>query len=267
MSKGPESSKNRPRIKPQWFVIIAVIILTAVSFVAFSLIQSSDKNEVSESKQIAPSRADANGAFFIPNPEAPIQGKVNPDSVRVDMFFDLQCPGCGIVDRAIGERVQELVESDEISLYLTPVAFLDSASEDRYSTRAANAFVTVAQESPEHALPFMHSLYAEDVQPGEGNDYASLSDEDLARIAIESGVSESVAETFSEHKYFKWISESTLFQQNREDLFSTGFSTPSVFLGATLVDDSATGAKRVQFDDADVLKTFNTALKEYNEEK
>lgn len=245
--------------------LIAVGIITAVvlilSIIGFTMVQdaknSKSSTDVSQGEQVSPARATANGAFYIPSEGSDTEAAEDSTATRVDMFIDPQCPGCAAVERGIGDRISELVEAEEIDLYVTPVAFLDRATNDRYSTRAANAVITVADKAPENALDFISAIYAEDVQPPENGKASGVPDEKLAEIAISVGVPQDVADTFKNHSYFDWIKTNTETQQSRADLFAAGFSTPSVFLNTEYVEGKATNFTKVPFQDEDVLKTFN----------
>lgn len=258
MPTNPNAAKSKKIIAIVWSAIAALTI--ALVAIAIVVNKADSKNNEPTAEQIAPTRADANGAFYVPAEGGPLEPPADSRAVRADLFFDPQCPGCGIVDRGIGDRLQQLVNSGDMELYITPVAFLDRASTDQYSSRAGNAVVTVAEKSPEHVLAFIHAIYAEDFQPLESNGAGTVSDQELAEVAVSVGVSEDIASTFEDHAYFQWIAESTQFQQNRSDLFPNGFATPSLFLGTTYVDDVATDTVKVEFEDSDVLTTFNTTF-------
>lgn len=240
--------------------IIAGVVLI-LSIIGFMMVQDAKKTgsdaKVSQGEQITPERATANGAFHIPSEGTAPEAPEDSTATRVDMFLDPQCPGCGAVERGIGDRIAELVEAEEIDLYVTPVSFLDRATTDRYSSRATNAIITVAEKTPENALDFIHAIYAEDVQPGETGGASGVSDDKLAEIAVSVGVPQDVADTFKNHSYFDWIKSNTETQQARTDLFATGFSTPSVFLNVEYVDGKGENFTKVPFQDEDVLKTFN----------
>ena len=51
------------------------------------------------------------------------------------------------------------------------MAFMDSLSTDDYSTRAANAALTIVDndDDPGHLLTFVSNMYASDFQPQEGD--------------------------------------------------------------------------------------------------
>lgn len=239
-------------------IAVAVIILGLVSFFSFQSVQKTKIAASVTATQVMPALADSHGAFYVSK-----DGKTNqPDpaskATRVDVFFDPQCPGCGVVDRGIGDRLSELVQNGEIDLYLNPVSFLDKASSDRYSSRSVNAVVTVAEKSPSKLLKFVNALYEKSFQPAEGG--PSVSDEKLSALAVKAGVAQDVADSFKDHAYFDWIAKNSEAQMSRTDYFSEGFATPSIFLNSKLKNGVATDFTKVQFADSNVLKTFNETL-------
>lgn len=250
-------------------IFSAVIVLLGLT--TFLIINDSKKVaedvDLTTAEQITPALADENGAFYTSNDGIKTEPASDTRATRVDLFFDPQCPGCGTIERGIGDRLAELVENEEIDLYLTPVSFLDRATTDRYSSRAANAVVTVAENSPEHLLSFVHAIYEEDFQPKENGGSSNVPDSKLADAAKELGVPNEVADSFKNHSYFDWIAESTEKQKARTDLFSTGFSTPSLFLDAKIVNGKANGFTRVEFTQEDVLKTFNDSFASLKKDK
>lgn len=256
------NSRKRSEKRKKNLIVTAVfsIVIVIIAIVGFLIVKdaenSSNEAESTRGEQITPTTADANGAFYVPA-NAGDKASETSDATRVDVFFDPQCPGCGVVDRGIGDRLAELVESEEIDLYLTPVSFLDRATTDKYSSRAASAVVTIAEKSPEHALDFVHAIYDENFQPSEGGGSSNVSDEKLAEAAKSVGVPAEIADTIKDQSYVDWVLSHTETTKTRPDLFSAGFSTPSVFLNIEYVDGNATSFTKVQFQDEDVLTTFN----------
>jgi protein-disulfide isomerase len=234
---------------------VAIIILGLISFFSFQDAKNTKIEASATGAQITPALADSNGSFYVSKDGKTNAPATDSTATRVDVFFDPQCPGCGVVDRGIGDRLAELVQTGEIDLYLSPVSFLDKASTDRYSSRAVNAVVTVAEKSPANLLKFVHAIYAKDFQPAEGG--VSVSDEKLAALAVKTGVPEDVAGEFKNHSYFDWIAQNSQTQMSRTDYFSEGFSTPSIFLNSKVQNGVATDFTKVKFADSDVLKTFN----------
>ena len=100
------------------------------------------------------------------------------------------------------------------------MAFLDdSSSGTKYSTRAANAFVTLANQNPATALTFSQLLFAN--QPSEGS--AGLSDAKIGELATQAGASAEVVASFANPTYQPWVAKIT---QQAWDSGITG--TPTV---------------------------------------
>lgn len=141
-------------------------------------------------------------------------------TVTVTVYADFMCPFCGRFERANGESLRSAVAAGTITLDIHPMSFLDSESAGaRYSTRAANAFVTIAETDPDAALRFNQLLFAN--QPTEGS--TGLSDQQLATFATQAGAPSAVVATFGEQRFVPWIEKIT---QQAFDFGITG--TPTV---------------------------------------
>ena len=233
--------------------VVTTILVAAVVLAMFLSHKGSE--EPVKSEQLTPATVTAEGSFIVKS------DSIQDDAQRVDMFFDPICPGCGVVDRALTPRITELVNNGEIILHLTPVAFLDEASTDNYSTRAVNAIVTVAEHDNASVLKFVNALFTKSNQPSPGAGYLPVTDAQLAEIAKSVGVPEKVANTFEQGRYIDWVVAGSEKQKERTDLFPTGFSTPSVFIGVEYSNGIAVGNK-VPFQDSDILEIFEEALKQ-----
>lgn len=140
----------------------------------------------------APDVADDKGG--IPVSAAGV-GETGEDDVVVEVFFDFMCPYCGQFDAANGGELVKLAQQEGVTVVYKNISFLDGTSQGTsYSTRAANAAATVAAESPEHYVDFVTALF--DNQPEEGS--TGLKDARIAEIAVEVGVPQAVADTFTE---------------------------------------------------------------------
>lgn len=142
--------------------------------------------------------------------------------VRVDVYQDFMCPYCGQFEQVNGPVLAGLVEEGVVRLEIHPIAFLDQLSQGtKFSTRAANAFVTAAQASPEDALDFNAALYAN--QPAENT--PGLTDEQIGQIALTVGIDQAVVDTFPDMQYERWVKEGT--QQAFDDDIT---STPTILI-------------------------------------
>jgi protein-disulfide isomerase len=143
-------------------------------------------------------------------------------TVRLDLFADYMCPFCGQFENQFGSEIQGLVDAGKISYVTHPLSFLDEASNGtEYSTRAAKAAYSVALLDPEHFGAFNAALFAQ--QPAEGTD--GLSDEEIASIATEAGVSGSAVEQLTT------ATDGEQVKQWTRQAFETGLSgTPTLLL-------------------------------------
>ncbi|MCE1173888.1 MAG: DsbA family protein [Propionibacteriales bacterium] len=145
--------------------------------------------------------------------------------VVVDIFQDYMCPYCGDFDRANASDLATLAASGTVQLRLHPMNFLDDASKGtKYSTRAANALVTVFKAEPDKALAFNTALYA--IQPAENT--PGLTDAQIAQQAKAAGVSDATIATFTQLSNVDFVNNTT------QAAFADGVtSTPTVLINGT----------------------------------
>lgn len=145
--------------------------------------------------------------------------------VTVSVYADFMCPFCGRFERANGDYLQQAVAAGSITLDVYPLSFLDQQSGgSRYSTRAANAFVTVANADLVAALKFNKLLYSN--QPAEGG--SGLTNAQLADFATQAGASADVAASISREIYTPWVEQAT------QQAFASGVKqTPTVQINGT----------------------------------
>ena len=245
-------------VKVSALVSVIAVLVGLVGYIAITAHNKKDSDGWAQAAtQLTPKNFDEHGAFQVKSEN------LKSSATRVDDFFDPLCPGCGAVHRASGDRMKELVKSGDIDLRLSPVSFLDEASTDKYSTRAINAFVTVAENSPEHALDFLTALYRKDFQPQEGvQNYGQkpVTDQALVEAAVGAGVPTDVAKTIPEHRYADWIKKTSEKQVKRSDLFPGGCSTPAIFTGVRYGSDGKASGTKIDFKNKDILKAFNEAV-------
>lgn len=180
------------------------------------------------SRQAVPAAAPSAGAVVSPTVATQAGalrfGKADAP-VTVTVYADFMCPYCGQFERANGDYLAEAVRAGTITLDIHPLSFLDAQSGGaRYSTRAANALVTLAHADPEVALRFNSLLYAN--QPAEGS--SGLTDQQLADFATRAGASADVAASLSRETYTSWVEQST------QQAFGSGIKqTPTVKIDGT----------------------------------
>lgn len=261
-----EDKNNDTRDRKIIVSLVSLFIVVLVAIATFIFINgiNSDEPVVEQTEQqeetvvpveqLEPETVTEYGSFVVSS-----EG-ITEDRTRVDTFFDPFCPGCGIVDRGLSAEMSELVDNGKIVLHLYPVAFLDQGSSDNYSTRAVNAFVTIAEHDPYLAMKFMNRILEEDFQPAQGPEYVPVPDSVFVDTAKELGVPDDVAESIANRHYVEWVIENTNEQTLRTDLFPTGFSTPSVFINVEYDENGEASGTEVEFESAEILETFREAM-------
>lgn len=152
----------------------AAVVLAAV--VGIGIAVQAQRNAV-DGPTVAPSGLTADGGFLVGQAAAPVE---------VLVYEDFQCPACAAFEEQSGSALAELVQSGAIRVEYRPIAFLDRASTDRYSTRALNAAACLIDTAPGAFPGFHEALFAH--QPSEGG--PGLSDNQLVSLAVEAGADE-----------------------------------------------------------------------------
>ncbi|MBO3736580.1 DsbA family protein [Actinoplanes flavus] len=170
----------------------------------------------SDGKLVNPANLTASEALLVGQASAP---------VTVEIYLDYMCPACGRFETTNAAELDRLIDAKTINLELRPMNFLDKQSQgSRYSTRAANAVATVADQAPDKVWAFTKALYAN--QPEEGT--TGLSDQAIADLAVQAGVAQTVADRFKDRTFDAWVTESN------DDAFEAGVTgTPTVKINGT----------------------------------
>jgi protein-disulfide isomerase len=104
--------------------------------------------------------------------------------VLVEVYEDFLCPACGRFEESAGAGLREMTSNGNVRVVFRPMAFLDGASTDRYSTRALNAAACAVNAG---RFPQYHErLFAN--QPAEGG--PGLSDAQLVALGTEAGITD-----------------------------------------------------------------------------
>lgn len=154
--------------------------------------------------------------------------------VEVIVYEDFQCPYCQALEEASGDFLEDTMEAGDITVEYRVVSFLDKASANEYSSRAASAALCVFDEAGAGTFYEFHEELFEN-QPAEGS--AGPEDEQLATYASDAGAD--VEKCITEQAMSDQVAEST-------DLMAkegvTG--TPTVFVDGEQVElDSETAVE------------------------
>jgi protein-disulfide isomerase len=201
--------------------LVAVMVVLAVT--TFVLVQSSRREDTASAT--VPAHLTGGTSVVVGKADAP---------VTVVAYEDFQCPACGAFERSNDAQLKAWVAAGTVRIEYRPIAFLDRASTDDYSTRALNAAAAVVDSAPAAFEAFHDALFAE--QPAEGG--PGLSDARLIDLAVAAGAPRPpVAAAVRDLTYRAWAARVT------DDSSKAGVTqTPTVQVaGRTLRDhDPAT---------------------------
>lgn len=228
---------------------IAVVLLFAG--IVYFIVRSSDIPTLDSDDVVAPAAADVTGG--IPVGTGGVAGEDVPEgTARLDIYQDFMCPICGQFEDINAADLDTLREEGDVAIYYHPISILDRYSNGtEFSTRAANAAATVADQAPEAFLAFQAAMYEN--QPEENSD--GLSDDQIASIAVTAGVPQEVADTFVDGTFTKWVIAAT--DQSNQD----GISGTPMMRMADAGDAFADG--KVLDQETDVMYFQEGALLEY----
>jgi len=123
------------------------------------------------------------------------------------IYEDFQCPGCESFEAAYSQRVRDAVEAGRIRVEYRIVSFLDRASLNDYSSRAANAALVVLDQTGAEAFWTFHDLLYAD-QPAEGTE--GHTNDELIDLAVEAGSDRDAVEEGIQDGWFdQWMVNAT----------------------------------------------------------
>ena len=103
-------------------------------------------------------------------------------------YEDPQCPVCAAFEGEVGDAVGAAVAAGDVRVEYRVVSFLDHASANDYSSRAANALMVVQDVAGPEAFAELHRILSAH-QPAEGT--PGPDDDQLVAWAVEAGADES----------------------------------------------------------------------------
>lgn len=175
--------------------LIAGVVVIVVAIVVGVLLQ---RDTTARSIVGAPVGTNSEGGIYAGTATSP---------VTLTMIEDFQCPICREFETANKALLDNYAKpGSRVRLEYRPIAFLDSMSSTKYSSRALNAAACVQAADPEDWRDFHNLLYAN--QPAEQS--AGLTDDDLTDLAAEAGVPrDKVASCITGNSYAKWVKSTT----------------------------------------------------------
>lgn len=261
--------KKRSKLVIKLLVVAAVVgalVAIIVGGGAMEKKKAAEKaDEVASLELNVPSLATAVGSFAVDKNGAAIPLNKADDSLkRVEFILDLHCKGCQQVETGISETMKQMMQNGEAQFFFTPVSFMNRASNDDYSARAASTLIEVAETDPENFFSYLTALYKN--FPPEGPQYpkAGVSYDNLAQTAKSVGVSEDAISKFKDQRFRLWAQKNAEVVEARTEIFPQGISTPTVLLGGKLNQEDRNYVledyTKVLFQDSDVDKTFRDSF-------
>ena len=251
--------------------LIAIVAVGAVVGLIVSAVVNNGRKEEEKAQEVAelelntPELASAIGSFAVDKDGKAIPlAEADGSLPRIEFILDPHCGGCHLVEKGVNGTMKSMMEDGEAQFFFTPVSFMNRASSDDYSARAASTLVEVAETDPEHFFDYIGALYENFPAEGPGYPSKGVSYDDLGRVAKSAGVSEEAIERFDEQRFRLWALQNTDVVEARTEIFPDGLSTPTVLMGGELVESDGKFVlqdfSKVQFQDSDVAKTFRDAF-------
>lgn len=218
MRKEREKADRKQRNLISVGIVVVVIALIAIG--GYGIKSASDANKV-ETKLTTP--ANVNDDYGIVYNQEAATGSAPAadaaDPVKVVLYEDFLCPGCGALEQTAGSFLSGAVESGEIEIEYRPYSFLLTQSTNEYSQRAWNAATCVYNEGGAKAFKDFHDILFAN-QPEEGT--AGPEDPELIDFAEQAGVT-GIDSCVNKQTYKRWIEDA------RENGVKDGVSgTPTI---------------------------------------
>jgi protein-disulfide isomerase len=148
---------------------------------------------------------------------------------EIIIYVDYQCPICQAFDVPNSAQMRSWVDTGAATIEIRPISFLDRASLNEYSSRAANAAACVANFAPDSYFD-LHQILMEE-QPAEGTE--GHDDNALYAFAQEAGASSQEIKGCIQNKSFgDWVEQNTerVLTSPAGDLNAQVSGTPSIFV-------------------------------------
>jgi protein-disulfide isomerase len=194
-------------------VVVAILIIVGVGFVV--------QNHRDKTGQVAKDvPGNLTGTYSV------TLGKASAPTT-IKLYEDFQCPVCKAFEAVTGTQVDAAIAAGKVKVDYHMVAFLNSASSTKYSSRALNAAAVVLDTAgPDVFMKYHNLLYAN--QPAEGS--AGLTDQQLIDYAVQAGADRSaVTAPINDDAYGQWVLNAT-DQMSKDHV--TG--TPTIYIDGKL---------------------------------
>lgn len=245
---------RRRRFIVQGSIIAAVIaILAIVAVVIFSSVEGSTeaanpKNMLSGGILLtSPDHAVTTPAIASGKKATPTTQKLDGKTAHIQIWLDYQCPICDDFEKTNESTIKSMLAAGTATLEIHPVAILDNANNNKYSTRAAAAAACVANDDPDKFLAINTVLF--DNQPDETTG-SGLSNSTMLQLFKSVGVSSSaVTDCVNQQTFAGFVTNQTNSVVENSQLSNPqigGFGTPAVFVNGERYNGSVLNAKQFE---------------------
>jgi protein-disulfide isomerase len=202
--------------------VAAVIAIEAANRVAAPVVDDAPKNLSEFGGLKIGVGLQAFTADKTPTPEAS-----ETKAPEIVVYVDYQCPICQAFDLPNSAQIRSWVDTGAATLEIRPISFLDRASLNEYSSRAANAAFCVANFEPDSYFDMHSNLMIN--QPAEGQE--GLDDNELFKVAEQSGAGTDEVKGCIQNKSFAdYIEQHTQNVLNTPQQGVTVTGTPTVLV-------------------------------------
>ncbi|WP_456698373.1 DsbA family protein [Aeromicrobium sp. P5_D10] len=227
-------------------VAIVVVVVALIALGGYGIKSISDDKKIATDLTTPANVAKNFGIEYTPEVATGTAPKTDP--VKVTIYEDFLCPGCGALEQTAGPFLTDLVAKGEITIDYRPYAFLVNASTNEYSQRAWNAAVCVNDKGGVKAFKTFHdTLFAN--QPAEGGE--GPENDQLISWAKDAGVT-GIDTCINKQTFTPWV-EAAL-EQGKKDGVS---GTPTMRIGGKDVSGAGNTIPQV----ADIQKAIDAAKK------
>jgi protein-disulfide isomerase len=155
---------KRNRILIQVGIVTSVLVASGA--IAFAVFSASTQSQAIPVNAIFNDGVKVGSELKVYTPDfSPPETQPNP--VEIVIYIDYQCPVCAIFELPNAEQIKNWVSTGAATLELHPISFLDGrGSPNSFSSRAANASLCVADNSPDSFFSYNTRLFQS--QPAEG---------------------------------------------------------------------------------------------------
>lgn len=122
------------------------------------------------------------------------------EPAQIVIYADANCVHCASFEETNGQALSDWLDAGEATVEYRMLGYLDGSGAANYSSRAANASLCVAQESPENYITFLEQVFG--AYTGQG-----MSDDELKAMA--SGLGANIDSCVDDNTYRPYVKYAT----------------------------------------------------------